>query len=614
MLIQNEESTPGNAGQVIFPSRNTRKGTTNLSPQQIFDKLQLERSQIVSRKFQAPETFNIEADGRVRAAGDAPTILQRVELLSRTVHQTNTLHDNPQEKTWEHLNEQRFMLLSGTPLYRSQAESAIDYIHAWAILGTAACALGFDATNNKGKDAHDTFVPSELKKLDPPLTVWAGPFFEQAHLATLRALDSHTCFTATLPGPNFFMQKNLALAPEEKFLKHQDNPFETKAILLPAGIHAHGKTNKSLLVHLDFDMWMPIEIALAGIGKAIPFYCRNEDSIDVGLAAWMRAASKLHHEHSDISWWKRVNQDPLVSKSIDHDKTLQKLLHNRFPIFDSNKFATNTEQHTDHEPEEPLDRQRSAVEKTEIRILCNGLDDKRPSPVKHDIVLGNRSGFRQCYGLADTQREKSTPGPTNIVSIKTAPNHITEATLLFYNMPATQAVWDKLFGNIAPWIRPTAVLRLPSWLTLPESHYLLAVALQINHQTPRPVQHLQKILNGHFTHSETLTDQDTFHTAFSPIVPDLRQLHCGLNNEDPFSLVSINGFSAGSLIGMSIFRLLAECGTTIRTIPNDTTLGAIAMSPLLFYNFSNMAALHPPQWNLRRDRASGAKENCSGKE
>jgi hypothetical protein len=160
------------------------------------------------------------------------------------------------------------------------------------------------------------------------------------------------------------MQKNLALAPEEKFLQHQDNPFETNAILLPAGIHAHGKTNKSLLLHLNFDMWMPIEIALAGIGKAIPFYCRNEDSIDVGLAAWMRAASKLHHEHSDISWWKRVCQEPLVSKSIDHDKELQKFLHNRYPIIESNKFAAKIEQHTELELETPLDRQRSTVEKT----------------------------------------------------------------------------------------------------------------------------------------------------------------------------------------------------------------------------------------------------------
>jgi hypothetical protein len=56
MLIQNEESTPGNAGQVIFATRNTRKETAIVSPQQIFEKLQHERSQIVSRKFQAPRS------------------------------------------------------------------------------------------------------------------------------------------------------------------------------------------------------------------------------------------------------------------------------------------------------------------------------------------------------------------------------------------------------------------------------------------------------------------------------------------------------------------------------------------------------------------------------
>ena len=36
---------------------------------------------------------------------------------------------------------------------------------------------------------------------------------------------------------------------------------------------------------------------------------------------------------------------------------------------------------------------------------------------------------------------------------------------------------------------------------------------------------------------------------------------------------------------MSIFRLLAETGAVLRVLPSSTTLGAIAMSPLLFHNF-----------------------------
>ena len=105
---------------------------------------------------------------------------------------TNFQHSKPQHLTWEHLHEDRFKLLGGTPLYRSQAESASDYIHAWAIIGTAACALGFDRTNNRAMEAHSKFVPKELQTMETPLTAWAGPFFEQTHLATLKALDSHT--------------------------------------------------------------------------------------------------------------------------------------------------------------------------------------------------------------------------------------------------------------------------------------------------------------------------------------------------------------------------------------------------------------------------------------
>jgi hypothetical protein len=89
--------------------------------------------------------------------------LLSVDIFNQRTTPTNFQHSKPQHLTWEHLHEDRFKLLGGTPLYRSQAKSASDYIHAWAIIGTAACALGFDSTNNRAMEAHSTFVPKELQ-------------------------------------------------------------------------------------------------------------------------------------------------------------------------------------------------------------------------------------------------------------------------------------------------------------------------------------------------------------------------------------------------------------------------------------------------------------------
>ena len=230
----------------------------------------------MARKFPAPSTQS----STQQSSNDQPSTttqpLLSIDIFNQRIQQTKLLHSKPQDLTWEHLQEDRFKLLGGTPLYRSQAESAADYIHAWAIIGTAACALGFDHTNNKAKQAHNTFVPSELRSLATPLTECAGPFFEQTHLATLKALDSHTCFSATLPGPNFSMQKHVVLQPEEKFLRYKENPFLQNSILLPAGVHAHGRTNKELLRHFQFDMWTPLEITLSGIGRATPFLLQKQ--------------------------------------------------------------------------------------------------------------------------------------------------------------------------------------------------------------------------------------------------------------------------------------------------------------------------------------------------
>jgi hypothetical protein len=156
---------------------------------------------------------------------------------------------------------------------------------------------------------------------------------------------------------------------------------------------------------------------------------------------------------------------------------------------------------------------------------------------------------------------------------------------------------------------------MPSWLSLPESDYLLSVAVQLNHQTPHPITHLRRILKGRCKHSETIIATSTYHSPFSPLIPDLRQQFIGNKVfEDAFTLISIEGFSAGSLIGMSIFRLLAECGTTIRALPNKTTLGAIAMSPLLFYNFFELGRNPSPStspmarqsaWNPERKLRKG---------
>jgi hypothetical protein len=222
-------------------------------------------------------------------------------------------------------------------------------------------------------EAHSTFVLKDLESLATPLTAWAGPFFEQTHLATLKALDSHTCYSATIPGPNFFMQKHVVPNPGEEFLKHKEDPYQHRRTLLPAGLHAHGKRNKELLHHLQFDMWMPLDIALAGIGKATPFFCRNKDSIDLGLAVWMRACSRFHHEKSKDSDWERIDQSSLISRSIGTDLTMQPLLTRRFPIFRTSDFTnpenTKTEPGTDTVVE-TMDRRRSNDQPPEVKILC----------------------------------------------------------------------------------------------------------------------------------------------------------------------------------------------------------------------------------------------------
>ena len=247
----NEESTPANAGQVFFPARETRKQTAQVEASWISKKIRHDRDQLTTRKLQAPQTITVDMDGRVRESNQPPSYRTIISPFTQTIEQSPTPHTKPQKAAWEHSHEDKLRLLGGTPFYRSQAESAADYVHAWAMIGTAACALGFTEENNKDKNAHSTYVPEHLQKRTPPLTVWAGPFFEQAHLCSLNALDSYKCFSATLPGPNFFMQKNLQLKEGEQFLQYAKNPFENDSVLLPAGIHAHGKRNKELLVPLS---------------------------------------------------------------------------------------------------------------------------------------------------------------------------------------------------------------------------------------------------------------------------------------------------------------------------------------------------------------------------
>ena len=611
MITISEENSPNNAGQVFFPARSTRRETANMPAEHILNKLKLERAKLVSRKFQTPQTKSFHMDGSVLEQNQAPTLQQHIDLLASSVNQTRIPHVNPGEKTWEHLHEDKLKLLGGTPLYRSQADAVSDYIHAWAMLGEAACALGFTKDNNLGKSAHDTFVPPELQSLVPPLTVWAGPFFEQPHLATLKALDSYSYFSVTLPGPNFFMQKHVLLEGNEQFLVHNQNPYEQDTVLLPAGIHAHGKNNKKYLSQLSFTMWMPLDITLSGIGRAKPFFCRNQDSIDVGLSVWMRAKGVEHREPMRNDDWKR-RSEPIVSNSIAHDQLQQKLLAQRFPIFSDSKFQPpDTPETTPSQ-----DRHRSTNNARDVHILCNGLNNKRPSLKDHDIVIGNKSGYRQCYGFADRKKENCQAGLPTLVAVNNTPNHITDAAFLFYNMPATKIVWELMFQHITQWTLPTTVLCMPSWLAIPESHYLLAVAIQINQQAEQPMQQLRLVLNGHRTHYETnAEDRKTYFSPHSTLVPALRQSWLGSVKEDNgFSQVCIEGFSAGSLIGICIFRLLAETGAVIKAMPSKVTLGAIAMSPLLFFNFFELGRKSLPSippdkrlstWNPEKQKWQG---------
>ena len=262
MIRQNEEGSAANAGQVIFPS----SLSGNLANQPVTDPLTLHqlltegRRKLMSTKLQAPQELVLasSSDTGIEVAQVAPTMQHLYDTSSGLTQNLGTPHLDPQRLGWEHHHEQKLKMLSGTPLYRSQAKAAADYLHAWALIGQVACTLGFDSMNNTAKQAKDDNVDPSLRQLQPPLTAWAGPFFEQAHLSALSALDSTTVFSATLPGPAFFMQRNLTLEVNETFHNKYEEKAKTQQVLFPAGLHAHGHYNKKCLSALDFfHQWLP---------------------------------------------------------------------------------------------------------------------------------------------------------------------------------------------------------------------------------------------------------------------------------------------------------------------------------------------------------------------
>ena len=181
------------------------------------------------------------------------------------------------------------------------------------------------------------------------------------------------------------------------------------------------------------------------------------------------------------------------------------------------------------------------------------------------------------------------------VTAKHAHNHILLACRLFYQMPLAQAVWQRICPNFHHYARQTPVVPLPAWLSLPDSHYLIAVALLINHFTSSPQKNLADILNGQIRHVSIVGEQGQVHSCLASASSDARNAWLTGLKDKRLSLVNISGFSAGSLLGLTIYRLLAEAGLAIKAKPADIVLGALAAPTLLFHDFYKYGRVPIPQ-------------------
>jgi hypothetical protein len=88
IIIQNEESTPANAGQVIFPARNTRKESAAIPANQLYHKLTQDRNKLIMKKLQAPQQQNTHNGSREQGAPLAPSPLQTIDIQDGAIIQS----------------------------------------------------------------------------------------------------------------------------------------------------------------------------------------------------------------------------------------------------------------------------------------------------------------------------------------------------------------------------------------------------------------------------------------------------------------------------------------------------------------------------------------------
>jgi len=93
---------------------------------------------------------------------------------------------------------------------------------------------------------------------------------------------------------------------------------------------------------------------------------------------------------------------------------------------------------------------------------------------------------------------------------------------------------------------------IPAWLSLPDSHYLIAVALFINHFTRSPQKNLADILNGQTKHVSTAGPRGQIHSCLAAASRDAGDAWLTGVRDKRLSLVTVSGFSAGSLLGLTI--------------------------------------------------------------
>jgi hypothetical protein len=155
IITFNELWTRNNAGIVIFPCENPKRGTSDITSGLLVQKVKAERKRFLNGpKHPFPQQLE----------RDPHTMELRVKDYQQVQHEcdfADLIPDHDPSRAWhqtEHHLEYLISRLKGTELYRAQAHSPADFLHAWALLGTVANRVGFNRTNESAKVAHNTYV------------------------------------------------------------------------------------------------------------------------------------------------------------------------------------------------------------------------------------------------------------------------------------------------------------------------------------------------------------------------------------------------------------------------------------------------------------------------